>query len=84
MGYSRRLRTKLCCRLISDSIMRLFYFTPRWLVGVTPRTKRPKKNYSTEDINREETKTFLYFSFIPGFNNHSMGEGIFPEYNWNG
>ena len=31
---------KLCCRLLSDSILRLFYFTPRCLAGVTPWIKR--------------------------------------------
>ncbi len=30
-----RSRAKLYCRLISDSILRLFYFTPRCLVDVT-------------------------------------------------
>ena len=46
------VRGKLCCRLISDSILRLFYFTPRSLVDVTPWTRRPKKNYTKEDSNR--------------------------------
>ena len=26
----------------------------------------------------------LYFDFIPGFNNYSMGEEIIPESKWNG
>ena len=33
---SANKEAKQCCRLIPDSIMRLFYFTPHWLVGVTP------------------------------------------------
>ena len=45
-------REKLCCRLISDFIIRLFYFTPRWLVGVTPCPPPKKKNYTKEDSNR--------------------------------
>ena len=46
-----RSRAKLCCRLISDSILGLFYFTPR-LVVVTPWTRRPKKNYTKEVSNK--------------------------------
>ena len=34
---------KLCCRLISDSIIRLFYFTQRWLVGVMPCPRKAQK-----------------------------------------
>ena len=64
-GGRLRSRVKLCCHLISDSILRLFYFTPCCLVDVTPWTRRPKKNYTKEDSNRSETKTFLsYFSFV--------------------
>ena len=36
-------RAKLCSGLISDSIFRLFYFTPRWLVGVTPCPRKSQK-----------------------------------------
>ena len=32
---------------------------------------------------REEAKTSLYFDFIAGFNNHSVGVEIFPESKWN-
>ena len=36
-----------------------------------------------EDSNREETKTSFIVSFISGFNNHSVGEEILPEYKRN-
>ena len=29
----------------------------------------------------QDEDIFLYFSFISGFNNRSMGEEILPEYN---
>ena len=35
-----------------DSILRLFYFYPTYLVDVTPWARKPKKNYSKEDSNR--------------------------------
>ena len=33
-----------------------------------------------EDSERYETKISLYFAFISGFNNYSVGEEILPEY----
>ena len=73
---------RLCRRKISDSIFWLFYFTPRWLVGVMPCPRKSQKElYERKDRNRKETKTFLlYFPLFTGFNNLSMDEGVFPEY----
>ena len=80
---SGRGQGELCCRLISDSILRLFYFTPRCLVDVTPWTRRPKKIIRKKTATDRRRRYFFIFPLFPGFNNHSMGEGIFPEYNWN-
>ena len=30
------------------------------------------------------SRYLLYLDFIAGFNNHSVGEEIIPEYKWNG
>ena len=43
--------------------------------------KSQKELYKRKDSNRQETKTLpLYFPLFTGFNNHSMDEGVFPEY----
>ena len=70
---------KLCCLLISDSIIRLFYFTPRWLVGVTPCPRKSQKELYKRRQQQigDEDVSFIF----PGFNNHSMGGRVFPEYN---
>ena len=79
MGGWTEVKGKLCCHLISDSILRLFYFTPHSLVDVTPWTRRPKKNYTKEDSNRLETKMFLlYFSFISWVQQPFNGWRNFP------
>ena len=85
-GFDWRSRAKLCCRLISDSVIRLFYFTPRWLVGVTlcPR-KSKKRNIQKKTVTDRRRRRFFYtFPLFPGFNNHFMSERVFPQYNWNG
>ena len=47
-----------------------------------PCPRKSQKNYTKEiDSNRSETKTFLlYFPLFTGFNEHSMNEGVLPEY----
>ena len=58
-----------------------FILPPRCLVGVTPCPRNSQKNYTQESNNRLETKTSLiYLPLFTGFNNHSMGEGVFPQY----
>ena len=59
-----------------------FILPPRWLVGVMPCSRKSQKElYERKDSNRKETKTFiLYFPLFTGFNNHSVDEGVFPEY----
>ena len=45
-----------------------------------PRTSQ-KELYKKKRQDRYETKTFLlYFLLFTGFNNHSVDEGVFPEY----
>ena len=64
---SVRSRSKLCCRLISDSIMRLFYFTPRWLVGVTPWTRKAQKELykrRQQQIGDEDVSFIFYLYFL--------------------
>ena len=39
------LRARLCCRKLSDSILWLFCFTPRWLAGAMPCPKKAQKKY---------------------------------------
>ena len=40
-----------------------------------------KELYNKKEQDRFETKTFLlYFPLFTGFNNHSVDEGVFPEY----
>ena len=81
MGFQRS-RGKLCRRLICDSILRLFHFTPRCLVDVTPRTRKAQKElYERRQQQIGDEAILFYFPLFPGFNSHSMGEGIFPEYN---
>ena len=67
-GHGQRAR--LCCRLISDSIFWLFYFTPM---------KVPKRIIQKK--RQQQIRAFLlYFPLFTGFNNHFMDEGVFPEY----
>ena len=34
--------------------------------------------------DRRRKRSIYIFPLFPGFNNHSMSEGVFPEYSWNG
>ena len=74
------VKGKLCYRffiwLHSEGI--LFY--PTLSSGCNSLNKKaPKELYE-----RRQQRFFYIFPLFPGFNNHSMDEGIFPEYNWNG
>ena len=61
-----------------------FILPPRCLVDVTPRIRKaPKELYERRQLQIEDEAVLFYFPLFPGFNNHSMGEGFFPEYNWN-
>ena len=79
------VKSKLCYRFLSESILRLFYLYPTlscWCIlleQVDP--KRIIQCTSNRDI---DSNGDVFFPLFSGFNNHSMGEGIFPEYNWNG
>ena len=53
---------------LSDSILRLFYFTPCCHVDVNPWTRKPQKNYTKEDSNIQETKTFFPLYFLGSTN----------------
>ena len=51
--------------LVSDSIMRLFYFTPRWLVNVTPGTRKAQKElYERRQQYIGDEDDYFIFSFI--------------------
>ena len=70
----------------SDFILRLFYFYPTLSCWCNSLNKKaPKKLYErTQQQIWDEDVFCFFFPLFPGFNNHSMGEGIFTEYNWNG
>ena len=59
---------KLCCRLISDSIIRLFYFTPRCLVGVTPCTRKAQKELYKRRQQQigDKDVSFIFFLYFLG------------------
>ena len=43
--------------------------------------KSQEELYERKDSNIYETKTvLLYFPLFTGFNDHSVDEGVFPEY----
>ena len=47
--------------------------------------KGPKKILQKKTVTDRRRSCFFYiFPLFTGFNNHSTGEGVFPEYNWNG
>ena len=80
VGYWGRMKVKgngQSCIAVWYLTLLLGYFIlpPHWLVSVMPCPRKSQK----------ETKMFLlYFPLFTGFNNHSMDEVVFPEYNWNG
>ena len=77
-GVRRRSRAKLCCRLISDSILRLFYFTPRSLVDVTSWTRKaPKELYEWRQQHIGDEDVFFYFPFISWIQQPFNGWGNF-------
>ena len=56
---------KLCYRFLSDFIPRLFYFTPRCFVDVTPRTRKAHKElYERRQQQIGDEDVLFYFSFI--------------------
>ena len=61
-GHGQRAR--LCCCLISDSIFWLFYFTPRWLVGVTPCPRKPQRNYTKEKTATDKRQRHFFYTFL--------------------
>ena len=79
-GHGQRAR--LCCRLISDSIFWLFYFTPTLVSRCNTLPKKvPKRIIQKKRQQQMRDETFLlYFPLFTGFNNHSADEGVFPEY----
>ena len=47
--------------------------------------KGPKRIIRKKTATDRRRRRFFYiFPLFPGFNNHSLGEGVFPEFNWNG
>ena len=46
--------------------------------------KAQKELYERWQKQIGDEAVLFYFPLFPGFNNHSMGKPIFPEYNWNG
>ena len=82
---SGRGQGKLCYRFLSDSILRLYYFYPTSACWCNSLNKKaPKELYERRQRQIGDEDVIFIFPLFPGFNNHSMGEGIFPEYNWNG
>ena len=70
---------------LSDSILRLFYFYPTlpcWSNFLNKKAQKELYERRQQQIGNEDV-FFKFFPLFPGFNNHSMGEGIFPEYNRN-
>ena len=71
------------------SCIAVYYLTPFWVilswshicfVVLTSLDKKAVKELYERRIGDEDVY-FYIFPLFPGFNNHSMGEGIFPEYN---
>ena len=61
------LRARLCCRKLSDSIFWLYYFTPRWLAGAMPCSKKVHKKYTKgkdkKQIRNENISFILSFIY---------------------
>ena len=78
-------RAKLRCRLISDSIFWLFYFTPTWLVGVTLGQESPKRIIQKirQQQIRDKDVSFI-LSFIYWVQQPFPGWGSFSWIHWNG
>ena len=86
-GVKRRSRASCVTVFIWLHSEVILFFTPCWLVDVIPWTRKAQKELYERRQQQIGDKDFFFFSFFllfPGFNNHSMGEGIFLEYNWNG
>ena len=76
-----------------QSCVAVWYLTPLWGYFILPHVgcrcnslnkKGPKRIIQKKTTtNRRRRRLFYIFPLFPGFNNHSMGEGTFPEYNWN-
>ena len=80
-GHGQRAR--LCCRLISNSIFWLFCFTPTLASRCNALPKKVPKRIiqkKRQQQIRDGGRFFYTFPLFTGFNNHSMVEGVFPEY----
>ena len=71
----------LCCCLVSDS-MWVIPFLPHVISLVYLLGYERNKELYEKKTGREDRRPIyiLYFAFISGFNNHSAGEEILPEY----
>ena len=73
-----------CCFLF-DSILGDSILTPRYLAGLASWIWRLQGIIRKKKIVKDRRRRYLlYFSFISGFNNHSVDEEILPEYKRNG
>ena len=75
----------LCSCLVSDDILGYSILTPCYLAGLTSWIWK-LQGIIWKKTGREDMRPIylLYFAFISGFNNHSVGVEILPEYKWNG
>ena len=83
-GHGQRAR--LCCRLISDSIFWLYYFTPTLASRCDALPKKvPKELYKRKDMQqiRDEDVSFI-LSFIYWVQQPFYGWGSFSWIHWNG
>ena len=72
-------RAKLCCRLISDFIIRVFYFTPLWQVGVMPCPRKSQKElYKRKQQQIGDEDVSFIFSFISWVQQPFHWWGSFP------
>ena len=76
MGVKQKVKGKLCGHLISDSILRLFYFTPNCLVSITPWTRRAQKELYEKRQQQIGDEAILFY--FPLFQQPFNGWGNFP------
>ena len=67
----------LCFCLVSDSILGYSILIPILSCLFNFLDMKAVKNTGRED---RRPRYLFYFAFISGFNNHSVGEEILPEY----
>ena len=79
------VRGQLCCRLISDSILRLFYFYPtwsRWCNSLNKKTQKELYERRQQQIGDEDVSLIFFLYFLGSTTTNGWGNFPWIQLKW--